>query len=177
MNLDYNKILVCRDRFNYRFSYNSSKLKIQINNIYLPFGKESYNKKDIINCEITNNDNTNNNIIHDAIFLEKIFDNFSKEDDNRDKTLPFIKIPFDFLKEVKYKSLLSTIKKSLNGYILRTHMTKNTEIYKKSLNNKIFLKSSELKDKYANIEVELSNIWVFQNSYGFVWNINKIEVL
>lgn len=140
-------------------------IKYKLENIYIPFGAELYNNNYIINCELSNLNNIHNNYISIIQTLEKniINNNFDKE--------------FNVNRCLINKKFITSIKESKLGYILRTHLTKITEIFILRENGtKYDLDKNNLKGVNANIEIGLKGLWVNDESYGFYWNINLIQL-
>lgn len=174
--IDWKKInLIPEKKKGYRFVYNMSRLKIITPELYIPFGIEQYNNKEILNLVIIDNNNVNHNFINYLETIENIYEQFSKKENSKNK-LPFVNLPPDFIKDVNNKEFTKTVKAGPLGPTLRTHI-KNTEIYKKENEKKIYCVSSEIIKKKCKCEIELSNIWIYGSKYGLVWNINKIEIL
>ena len=77
----------------------TQSIKFRLENIYIPFGAEIYNDKYILNLEFEKNTNIHNNYI-------SILQNLEKQISNK-----------KFESEIKL------------GYILRAHLTNNTNIF------------------------------------------------
>ena len=154
---DSKKIILIEDKKNYRIRYSAvDKLIINISNAYSPFGIEKYNKKDILNIELTNNSNINNNII-----------SLIKEIDNYFLNLGEIKSEF---KNFIYTSPIKNI--SDEKINIRCHLSNKLKIKTKDNNPESFI----LKKKNFKIELEFSSIWLFNESYGIVLTINSIDL-
>lgn len=154
--LDKSKIYLIDDKKNYRIRYNGvDKLLYIIKNIYSPFGVEKYNNKDILNLEIENNSNYNNNIISLLKELDEYFNDFTKTDQK--------------FFNLNYISFLKN--NGNNKFIIRTHLSKKLKI--KAKNNDP--KSIIFKNNSFSIELEFSNVWVYNNSYGLILTINLID--
>lgn len=141
-------------------------LIFKLKNIFLPFGVELYNDKYIINIEFLKTNNDHNNYFSIIQSLEKnIIDNNFESDTNVNMS-------------ISNKKFFSSIKNSQLGYILRSHITKTTEIFiLKSNGTKYDLDKENLKHVNADIEISLKGIWINDESYGFYWNINSIQVI
>ena len=76
------------------------------------------------------------------------------------------------------KIFLPTFKKSKLGYLLRTHLLSNTEIYiLKKNNDKLLIDSSNLNNSTCNLSLLLKGMWITESNYGLYWEINSIQVL
>lgn len=151
--------------FNILTSNTNSIIKINLTNIYLPFGKENYNGKEILNIELDKTDNTHNNYISVLSSLE-----------NRIKEKKF-ECDVNVLQQLVNKSFLPTLKESKIGYILRTHLSTTTEIYiEKKDKSKFLITSDNLKNSYVDITVTLKGGWINTETYGLYWDINEIKV-
>lgn len=177
IDIDKSKIFLIREKKDYRITYNMGKCIFKILNVSIPFGIEKYNSKDILNIQIINDNNYHNNIIHDLNLIAGIFEQFSNNKiiNYEKKNLPFITLPSNFIMDVKDKDFFSNIKISTfnntdnKKIFLRTYLKKNLEII--PINNIEHIKKSK-----CNVEIELSKIWIFENSFGLLWLISKIEI-
>jgi hypothetical protein len=141
-------------------------IKFRLENIYIPFGVENYNDKYIVNLEFEKTINMHNNYISILQNLEKHISNKKFESE--------INVDACMIN----KNLCSSIKESKLGYILRAHLTNNTNIFiSKKDGGKIELDKSNLKGVTANIELGLKGIWVNDESYGFYWNLHSIQIV
>jgi len=154
--LDKSKIYLIDDKKNYRIRYNGvDKLLFMVKNIYSPFGVEKYNNKDILNLEIENNSNYNNNIISLLKELDEYFNDLTKTDQK--------------FFHLNYTSFLKN--NGNNKFIIRTHLSKKLKI--KAKNNDP--KSIIFKNNSFSIELEFSNVWVYNNSFGLILTVNLID--
>ena len=92
-------------------------IKLKLNNVYLPFGKEIYNNKEIVNIELINENNEHNNYLSFLLKLEEKIKNKN------------ITADINVLQLMVNKVFIPTLKESKLGYILRTHLSNSTEIY------------------------------------------------
>lgn len=178
--INFKNIFLIPEKKGYRVSYNMSKLKIKSPLLYIPFGIEYYNNKEILNLIITDDNNAKINFTNYIKIIENIYKQFSKNNlsninDEQKLNLPFVDLPPDFIKDVSKKEFVHTFKSNNNNYILRSHL-KNPEIYKMEGNKKIYLEKKEIIKKNCIAILELSNIWVHENKYGFVWYVTDIEI-
>ncbi len=155
-NFSKDKIYLIEDKKGYRIKYNFvDKLSFLIPEVFSHFGIEKYNKKDILNLEITNNNNLNNNII---VLLKEI--------DNYFKNLVINNPKF---KELNYTSPLKIIDD--NKIQIRTHISTKLKIIPKNNDAAtIIIKKNKFK-----IELEFSSIWEYNNNYGLLLTINLID--
>lgn len=146
---------------------NSSQIiKIKLDNIFIPFGVEKFNNKLVLNLEFDKNINTHNNYISVLSSLENKINN---------KT---------YATEINVESVLvnkvftSSLKESILGSILRTHITDSTDIFilKKDL-SKMPIDKENLKGTNVNIELTLKGLWVNDEKFGLYWNINNIQII
>lgn len=146
---------------------NDRTIRLNLVNIYLPFGKENYNNKEIVNIELIKTNNTHNNFISSLTSLE-----------NRIKNKNF-DCDVNVLQLLINKTFLPTIKESKLGYILRTHLNAQTEIYIEKKNKTKFLVTSEnLKSTECDINLVLKGIWINNDvsTYGLLWDIIDIKI-
>ena len=147
---------------NYSISGINGSIKIKMNNVYVPFGYESYNGKYILNFEINPE---KNNYHYNLYAYLKAF-----EDEMKDIN----KIRID---DISGKEYFASIKESKAGYMMRAYISGNTEIYGYNKGEKILLTSDNIKNFFCNIELELGSLWINKNMYGVLWYVKKIEVL
>ena len=176
--VDFSKLYLMTEKKGYRIVYNMSKLQIKTPMVFSPFGIENYNGKDILNLEVKNIGNDQANFVHVMSTFDRLYHHFSdKSIINDTNKVPFINVQqYAILsKDLCGKTYTTFLKHGTQGKHVRTHLTKNTEIYK--IVNGKKLPTTEIKGKKLVCEIELANLWVYGVSYGLTWNINKIEVL
>lgn len=148
----------------YIIQNNNFNIEINLQNVLLPFGSEKYNDKIIINIELENN-NINNNIISKLNKLEENIANCEINMNMINKNL------------LKTKGILSILKQSKLGNIIRTHLLKNTEIYiLKKNGEKIDIDHSNLVNSECDIKLDLKGIWLNDNNYGLYITIKTIKI-
>lgn len=137
----------------------NKKIKFTLNNIVIPFGVEIYNQKEIVNLEIQPKNNETYNYISIIESIENKIKNSS-------------------LDMIKNKNLITSIKDSKYGKILRTHLIKDPEIYIKSKSDtKINLMKTNLKNSESNVNISLKGIWIKDESYGLYWYLSECEII
>ena len=137
----------------------NKKIKFNLNNIVIPFGVEIYNQKEIVNIEIQPKNNESYNYISIIESIENKIKNSS-------------------LVMIKNKNLITSIKDSKYGKILRTHLIKDPEIYIKSKSDtKINLMKTNLKNSESNVNISLKGIWIKDESYGLYWSLSECEII
>jgi len=146
-------------------TFNKNTIHINLTNVLLPFGCEKYNDKLILNIELENN-NINNNIISKLEVLEKNFQNQN------------LKSNLQTINNIKNKGIISVLKKSKLGTIIRSHILKNTNIYiKKKDGEKIEIPYSDLQNTSCNINLLIQGFWINSNTYGLYIIVDNIEIL
>lgn len=161
--IDLNKLYLINDRKGYRISYDMTKLIIKTPIIEIPFGIELYNNKEIVNILTKNDNNDNHNFINFLKRIEKIFINSNNKNIN-------------FKNDIIDKKYISTVKKSNQNILLRTHC-KNTDIYTIIDNKKIPVEKKLLNNKKCICDIELSNIWFYGDNYGIMWSLLNVNIL
>jgi hypothetical protein len=182
--LDFSKIGLVNEKKGYRFFYNlasPSSLRFNLPLCTAPFGIENYNKKELLNLNIPNENNELNNLLVYLRNLEKVYEQFSNKQINK-TNLPFVNLPINFIKDVNNLEFSTTIKPGhKNGILLRTHLTKSTRYFKISTQEnketKIECSREDFKNKKISVILELSYIWIYGKKYGFLWNIIEINFL
>ena len=128
-------------------------LVIKLNDCYLPFGLETYGKKYLINFEVDNTSEFNKLIRTLEGKLGELIENDSYE------------LKSVFHKKPKYNLLCKAHLKSNNNMIITKYI----------LNNKDTSVFEIVKNKKYNLELEISGIWIFKDTFGLYININKIS--
>lgn len=153
--------------------FENKKPTIILENIDIPFGVETYEKKHILNIEI----NIKKNNQQYNYFA--IISHFEKElaDQNN--------IKYDkLLRDIKGKGYYPNMRESKGGYIIRSHIFNTPEVFTMVSGKDKSIKN--IKDKRSmldvtkikgNIELELGTFWVNDNNYGYLWYVKRIEIL
>lgn len=148
--------------------------------IYLPFGIESYAGKFILNLEINPEQSNEMYNFYSSLYqIDNILQNLSlttpteqtcetdqiqNDSDNRNQIKAL----------VKGKQFTSCIRNGKNGFLIRTYVKQGISIHSKD--NKEFYKMSELKGRNVWVELELGNLWIMPDSYGYILNVADITV-
>lgn len=153
-------------KVNYLMTTIKGKVIFEINNVLIPFGYEKFEKQTILNLEIHPNKNNE----HYNIYA--ILNSFEEDLKNKNNISSN-----ELLADIEGKGYYPNLRKSKLGYIIRTHVYGNPEIFTIIGNFKNLLTSNDLKHTKANIKMELGTIWINENNYGILWRIKSIEVL
>jgi hypothetical protein len=148
------------------FKSNTEKIKIKMDKVFLPFGVEIYNKRQILNIEIYPKKNNNHNNIHSMLFA------FEQEFGDLNNIDWYVKQELD---NISYHSFLKS-----NGYggnHIRSYMSPNPEIFTMMGKYKQILSSKDLKGVYCNVELELGTFWINELHYGIIWYVKSIQVI
>ena len=140
-------------------------IKFKLENVFLPFGVESFNNKYILNLEFESSSNLHNNYISTlSTFEKKILEKKYETEINIESLLI-------------NKKFLSSIKDSKLGKIVRAHISDSTNVFiLKKDSSKMNIDKENLKGTSTNIELTLKGLWVNDNSYGFYWNVNSVQI-
>ena len=96
----------------------SLQYSIFINSIEMPFGIEVFNSNKILNIEFKSDNNQHYNIYTHLLSIdERIIDMIKSNN-----------IPINLKHIFNNKTFVSSIKESMLGHLLRTHITSNSEI-------------------------------------------------
>jgi len=128
-------------------------LVIKLKDCYLPFGLETYNKKNLINFEVDVSSEFKTLIRT----LESKLGELIEIDDLELKSV--------FHKKPKYNLLCKAHLKMNDNMIITKYRVNNKEI-------SIFEIS---KCKKYNLELEISGIWIYKDTFGLYININDIS--
>lgn len=142
----------------------NERIVISINNVYIPFGIERYNDRDLINIELNpqkNNQHYNLNVILSE--FEKELKNTENLKDNY------------VLRDIEQKNFHSNIKQNNQNFLIRTHIFGTPDIYT-NINGKKF-PIIDIKKKHANMEIELLTLWITDDNYGILFNIKSVEII
>jgi hypothetical protein len=140
-------------------------IKFKLENIFLPFGVESFNNKYILNLEFESSSNLHNNYISTLLtFEKKILEKKYETEINIESLLI-------------NKKFVSSIKDSKLGKIVRAHISDSTNVFiLKKDSSKMNIDKENLKGTSTNIELTLKGLWVNDDSYGFYWNVNSVQI-
>lgn len=138
----------------YNITYENKQINIKNLICHIPFGIEKFNDKILLNIELLDS-NENNNILSKIDSIQNIIIN-----------------------KFSNLGLISCIKKSKLGYLLRTHFLKSTECYiLKKNNEKIIIDECNLNLSDCEIDLTLKGIWINDNNFGLYFVINSIKVI
>lgn len=165
MEKEFKKMNFLRKKNFVSVSLDGGGVKIKIDDVLFPFGPEYYEGKKIINCELNSENNTHHNIISSVLGLEK-----------RLKELDFEFMDIDVKQNLRGKGLISSVKNSLKGSILRTHSV-NADVYiLKKNGDKMIIDDINIKNATADVEILLNGIWFNDNNFGLLWHIKDIKI-
>jgi Fe-S cluster assembly iron-binding protein IscA len=145
----------------------NTTINLDLDNVYLPFGKEYFNGKDLLNIELINSNNLHNNYLSFLLKLEERIKNKN------------INIDINALQLLVNKKFLPTIKESKLGYIIRAHLTNSTDIYiEKKDKSKFIISNDNLKNTECNLKLNLKGIWINNDAttYGLLWDVTSIKI-
>ena len=141
-------------------------IRIKIENVFIPFGVETYNNKYILNLEFEAKSNIHNNYISTLSNLENKIINKKYETE------------INIESYMVNKKFISSLKTSILGNILRTHISDLTEIYiLKKDSSKMPIDKDNLKGTNVNLELTLKGIWINDDTYGFYWNVGNVQII
>lgn len=171
----------------FRMTISGKKINYVSPYVYIPFGAETYNGKQILNIEV-NVDKNNNlyNFLSSISQIDNMLQNLQKditdeqtEHYNENNIHNENKVQMDnkkYIKDlVKGKQFVSCIRNGKNGHLIRTYIKQGINIH--SPDNKEFFKLSELKGRIAVVDIDLGNLWIMPDSYGYVLNVTDIMTL
>lgn len=172
--LKFKKLKTKTDVTNYLITnFENKKHTIILEDIDIPFGVETYEKKHILNIEI--NPKKNNQQYN----YFAIISHFEKELASSEN------IKYEKLaRDIEGKGYYPNMRESKGGYIIRTHIFNTPEVFAMVSGKDKSIKN--IKDKRsmldvtkirANVELELGTFWVNDNNYGYLWYVKQIEVL
>lgn len=153
--------------------FENKKYSIILEDVAIPFGVETYEKKNILNIEIDGKKNNK----HYNYFA--IISGFESEFIDQ-KNIKYEKLS----REIEGKGYYPNIKESKGGHMIRCHILNTPEVFQmvsgrdKTIKNikdrRSMLDITKIK---ANVELELGTVWVNDNNYGFLWYVKTIEIL
>lgn len=151
---------------NYVVFTDEGKQKIKLNSVFLPFGVEFYNKKQILNIELyPKKNNVHNNLYSLLSALEQDFSN---------KLIINNEIKSE-ISELTYHSFLKL--NSNNSIHVRTYMSQNPNIYTYIGKFKENIMQSSIKGTTCNIEIEIGTMWINSSNYGIILYVKDIQIL
>ena len=185
-----NKLFFSKDKFigskkSFRMVINGSKVSLFTPIIYIPFGIESYNGKHILNFEV---DTERNNDLYnfyaqiykiESVLQNLITPNINTDDENNETDNELIdeNIKSNHLQIynlIKGKQFVSCIKNGLKGYLIRSYVNQGIDI---KSNNNDFFSINQTKGKLAKLQIELGNLWIMPDTFGYILNITEITIM
>lgn len=156
------------------------RIRYTLNNVYLPYGKEDYNQKVVINGIITDRNNYTHNII---VILKKIataFENLKNTKSGKFKYGIDNKKFFSFLKEIKEDNQEDNLKnneKKNKRYQIRMYLRYGAKITHTNFIGEMTY--DNINNKRCNIDIELGSLWINEEtmSYGINIYITHITIL
>lgn len=148
------------------------RVSLNITDAYLPFGREHYNDKLLLNAVIYDSTNYNTNNI---ITLRRIIDTFTKLKDTELGKYKYNisnKNFFSFLKETPNETDEKT-----KTYMLRLYIKYGAKVtHQKYIGE---LDYDQLKGKKCNLNIELGSLWINESSlcYGINIYVTHITIL
>lgn len=151
---------------NYMIFIDTGKPKIRLEKVFIPFGVEFYNKKQILNLELyPHKNNVHNNLYSLLLALEQEFS---------DKIVHNYELKNDIV-NLKYHSF---IKQNDNSSIhVRTYMSTNPDIYTFVGKFKEQITQSSIKGTHCNVELELGTLWMNATNFGVIFYVKEIQIL
>lgn len=148
------------------------RIRFNIKNTYLPYGKEEYNERIIINAIINNSNNINHNIIVTLEKLIKSMENLKDTYSGKYKYFIDDKTFFSFIKKIDNEE-----ESNDDLYQLRLYMKYGAKVTHAKLIGE--LSYEQLKGKRCNLDVEIGSLWVNKDimQYGINIYITHITVL
>tara|TARA_Y100000780_G_C13475755_1_gene336473 strand:- start:139 stop:630 length:492 start_codon:yes stop_codon:yes gene_type:complete len=145
------------------YSKKNKIIKFKLKSVYLPFGREIYNKKSIINISINENNNINHNNI---VILKKYSKIFSK--------LKELDIDYYNLKNKEYYEFIN---EKDNFYNIRCYLSNKCKIKHNKYIGEYDI--NNLTKKIINANLEIGSLWYNEkiNKYGINVYITDIVVL
>jgi hypothetical protein len=140
--------------------------------VYLPFGMELYNNKHILNFEINIDKNNDSYNFYALIYkFENILQNLDKNeiDDLNIKTNHQ-----NILNLIKGQQFVSCIKNGLKGYLIRSYINQGIEI---KSNDGNYFTFNQLKGQNVKLTIDIGNLWIMSDTYGYILNITNIIIL
>ena len=174
--MNSNKLFFSKDKFigqkkSYRIVSEGSKITLYTPLVYLPFGVETYNGKNILNFEIDTEKNNELYNFHALIYkLENILQNLGN---NEIDDLNIKSNHQQIANLIKGKQFISCIKNGLKGYLIRSYVNQGIDI---KSNNDDYYTINQIKGKLVRITIDIGNLWIMPDTYGYILNITNIIV-
>lgn len=157
-----NKLQVFMERKVYKVNYLKENIKLTTK-CYIPFGLEKFKGKYIVNLELDGNDTEMSRYITAIKTIENIFKNIK---DSEVDITPRFRVDIEnciFVESIKDRNLDDKI------YHHRCHIKNIKEfshiLSQKDRNNK----------KMMKVQINLDRVWIYDGSYGLVWNITDLD--
>jgi len=171
-----NQLFFSKDKFvgqkkSYRMVFEGSKLTLYTPFVYSPFGVETYNGKHILNFEV---DTEKTNELYNFYALIYKFENILQNLENNEiDDLNIKKNHQQIFNLIKGKQFISCIKQGLKGYLIRSYVNQGIEI---KSNNDDYYTINQMKGKMVKLTIDIGNLWIMPDTYGYILNITNIIV-
>lgn len=150
----------------YMIFNNNGRPKIYLNSVFLPFGVEYYNKKQILNIELYPTKNNAHNNMYSL--LRSLEEELSTKNINN----------YELKNNIQNLEYHSFLKQNSNSDIhIRAYMSVNPEIYTFVGKFKENVMQSNLKGSRCNIELELGTLWINETNFGIIFYAKSIQIL
>jgi hypothetical protein len=172
------KLFFSKDKFigqkkSFRIVVDGSKITLYSPVVYLPFGIEIYNGKHILNFEVETERNNDLYNFYALIYkMENILQNLGN---NEIEDLNIKSNHQQIANLIKGKQFVPCIKNGLKGYLIRSYVNKGVEIKSNDGNN--FFTMAQTKGKLAKVTLEIGNLWIMPDTYGYILNITDIIII
>ena len=158
-------------------------IRFKLSYLKSPFGVEQYAYKEIVNLEFVNH--LKNNLSHNNYAIIKQLDDLlSKLNTKAPEIENFMYINSDQLNVLNGLYYSPLVKQRPDGFdpLVRLHLRKvkntiATKCYQKVGDKLEPMSVFEIKGRMVDVELELSSLWVSNDSFGVVIVINKIVVI
>jgi hypothetical protein len=183
MSLNINKIFFSKDKTtgpkkSFRIVSDGSKIILYSPIIFIPFGIEYYNNKQILNIEVDSDKNNDLYNFYSLIYkIDHILQNLNNDTNNDliyDETIRQNHKSIANL--IQNKQFISCIKNGLKGYLFRTYIPTNCGLNIHSSDNTETYTMNQIKGRYAKVTIEIGNLWIMPDTYGYILNITDITL-
>jgi len=157
---------------NFLIFNNNQIINLNLNNVFLKFGIEDYNKKKILNLFINMDDSIDNDNYNTKIDLINIVNKIKelKNDNLKSNIYNLSNKEFDNpIKKIDEKF-------GTNVIVLRTYLDYNYSIKMDGILGELE-QNTNISNYYANINISIKTVWTTHNNYGLIIYTNDINLL
>ena len=156
---------------NFLIFNNNQIINLNLNNVFLKFGIEDYNKKKILNLFINMDNSVDNDNYNNKINLINIVNQIKNLKNDNLKSNIYNLSNKEFDNPIKIDEKFGT-----NIIVLRTYLDYNYSIKMEGILGELE-QNTNISNYYANINISIKTVWTTHNNFGLIIYTNHINLL